>query len=103
MYKITFYVPVTHVELVKSVMFSAGAGQIGDYECCAWQALGVGQFRPLAGATPFIGTNGVLEYVAEYKVEMVCAEAYLQDVVAALKQNHPYQEPAYDVIKTIQI
>lgn len=103
MYKITFYVPVTHVDIVKSAMFAAGAGQIGDYECCAWQILGVGQFRPLVGATPFIGTNGVLEYVAEYKVEMVCAEAYLHDAVAALKQNHPYQEPAYDVVQTIKI
>lgn len=103
MYKITFYVPVTHVEIVKSAMFTAGAGQIGDYECCAWQVLGVGQFRPLAGATPFIGTIDTLEHIAEYKVEMVCAEAYLQDVVAALKQNHPYQEPAYDVIQMINI
>ena len=34
---------------------------------------------------------------------MVCAEAYLQDAVAALKQNHPYQEPAYDVIQMINI
>ena len=103
MYKITYYVPVTHVEIVKAAMFAAGAGQIGDYECCAWQALGVGQFRPLAGATPFIGTIDTLEHIAEYKVEMVCAEAYLQDVVAALKQNHPYQEPAYDVIQMINI
>ena len=93
----------THVEIVKSAMFTAGAGQIGDYECCAWQALGVGQFRPLAGATPFIGTIDTLEHIAEYKVEMVCAEAYLQDAVAALKQNHPYQEPAYDVIQMINI
>ena len=65
MYKITFYVPVTHVEIVKSAMFTAGAGQIGDYECCAWQVLGVGQFRPLAGATPFIGTIDTLEHIAE--------------------------------------
>ncbi|MDO8415009.1 MAG: NGG1p interacting factor NIF3 [Agitococcus sp.] len=103
MYKITFYVPVTHVEIVKSAMFTAGAGQIGDYECCAWQILGVGQFRPLAGSSPFIGKNGTLEYVAEYKVEMVCAEAFLQGAVAALKQSHPYQVPAYDVVQTIKI
>ena len=71
MYKITFYVPVTHVEQVKQAMFAAGAGRIGDYDCCAWQILGVGQFRPLAGATPFIGQLNTLEQVAEYKVEMV--------------------------------
>jgi len=103
MYKITFYVPVTHVEIVKSAMFTAGAGQIGDYECCAWPVLGVGQFRPLAGATPFIGKIGAIEQVAEYRVEMVCHDAYLQNAIAALKQHHPYQEPAYDVIQMINI
>lgn len=103
MYKITLYVPVTHVDIVKSAMFAAGAGRIGDYDHCAWQILGVGQFRPLAGATPFIGTIDALEHVAEYKVEMVCREAYLQDAVYALKQHHPYQEPAYDVVKMVNI
>ena len=103
MYKITFYVPVTHVEAVKQAMFVAGAGRIGDYDCCAWQVLGVGQFRPLAGAKPFIGQIDQIEQVAEYKVEMVCEESVLLSAINALKANHPYQQPAYDVIKTLDI
>jgi hypothetical protein len=47
--KIEFYVPETHLEQVKSAMFSAGAGRVGDYDCCAWQTLGQGQFRPQDG------------------------------------------------------
>lgn len=103
MYKITFYVPVTHVEQVKQAMFVAGAGRIGDYDCCAWQVLGVGQFRPLVGAKPFIGQIDQIEQVAEYKVEMVCDDAYLSAVIKALKANHPYQQPAYDVTKNLDI
>ena len=103
MYKITFYVPVTHVEAVKQAMFVAGAGRIGDYDCCAWQVLGVGQFRPLAGAKPFIGQIDQIEQVAEYKVEMVCEEPMLSAAINALKASHPYQQPAYDVIKTLDI
>lgn len=99
MYKITFYVPVTHVEPVKQALFAAGAGRIGDYDCCSWQVLGVGQFRPLAGADPFIGTVGEVEAVAEYRVEMVCADDCLHPAVAALRLAHPYEEPAYDVIR----
>ena len=53
MYKVTFYAPPSHVERVKTAMFNAGAGRIGNYDCCAWQVLGVGQFRPLADAKPF--------------------------------------------------
>jgi len=103
MYKITFYVPVTHVEIVKSALFAAGAGRIGDYDCCAWQVLGVGQFRPLTGATPFLGQIGEVEQVAEYKVEMVCAQTVLTAVMSALKASHPYEQPAYDVVKLLAI
>lgn len=103
MYKITFYVPVTHVEQVKQAMFEAGAGRVGNYDCCAWQVLGVGQFRPLAGATPFIGQCEQIEHLAEYKVDMVCEEHCLMTVVQALKQAHPYEEVAYDVIQTIDV
>lgn len=98
MYKIAFYVPATHLDTTKSAMFAAGAGKIGDYECCAWQVLGQGQFMPLAGSQPFLGKTDQLEYVAEYKVEMVCKRDIIKDVIAALKSAHPYEEPAYHVI-----
>ena len=99
MYKLYFYVPIEHIDVVKNALFTAGAGKIGNYSCCAWQALGEGQFMPLAGSQAFIGTENKLEKINEYKVEMVCEEIYIRDVIAALKQSHPYEEPAYHVIK----
>lgn len=99
MYKIVFYVPVDNSEQVKNAMFKAGAGKIGDYCCCAWQVLGEGQFLPLAGSHPHIGEVHHLEKIAEYKVEMVCADESIQDVIAALNSAHPYEEPAYQVIR----
>ena len=96
MYKLCFYVPESHLELVKEAIFEAGAGRIGDYDRCCWQTLGQGQFRPLEGANPFIGTSGQVETVAEYKVEMVCADELVDAAVKALKQAHPYEEPAFD-------
>ncbi len=97
MYKICFYVPETHVEKVKAAIFTVGAGKIGDYGSCCWQVLGEGQFKPLAGSQPYLGQRDQLETVAEYKVETVCQDADVWDVVAALKEAHPYEEPAYDV------
>ena len=97
MYKLCFYVPTTHVDEVKAAIFAAGAGRVGDYDCCAWQVLGEGQFRPLAGSQPFIGAQGQHETVAEYKVETVCEDALIHTVVAALKVAHPYEEPAYQI------
>ena len=55
MYKLVFYVPVDHLEPVKQAVFATGAGKIGEYDSCCWQVLGVGQFRPLAGSTPYLG------------------------------------------------
>lgn len=99
MYKLCIYVPESHLEQVKQALFSAGAGRIGDYDSCCWQVAGQGQFRPLAGADPFIGSQGKIETVEEYKVELVCDEKFITAAVAALKQAHPYEEPAYQVWK----
>jgi len=99
MFKICFFVPETHVEVTKSAMFEAGAGRIGDYDSCAWQTLGAGQFRPLPGSDPFLGERGQLERVSEYKVEMVCEDGCVLAAVNALKQAHPYEEPAYEVFR----
>ncbi len=99
MYKICCYVPESHLEAVKEALFLAGAGRIGNYDKCSWQCLGEGQFRPLAGSQPTIGQQHVVEVVAEYKVELVCADAHIKDAIAALKAAHPYEEPAFDVMK----
>jgi hypothetical protein len=95
MYTLVFYVPANHCEAVKEAMFSAGAGRVGNYEYCAWQVLGQGQFKPMQGSQPFIGLEGKTEYVDEFRVEMVCADDLLAPVLKALKQAHPYEEPAY--------
>ncbi len=103
MYHIAFYVPKTHAEKVKESMFNAGAGRIGNYEKCAFEYSGLGQFKPLPGATPFIGKEGELEVVEELKVEMVCKKENLTAAITALKNSHPYETPAYYVIETVGI
>jgi hypothetical protein len=97
-YKIIFYVPASHLEIVKSAVFDAGAGSQGNYGQCCWHVLGEGQFRPLAGSSPFVGEQNTVERVQEYRVELLCTEERLATAVAALINAHPYEEPAYDVI-----
>ena len=98
MYKLCFFVPEDHLEAVKTAIFAAGGGRIGDYDSCCWQTAGQGQFRPLTGATPFVGQHETLTRVPEYKVELVCDETHIRPAIAALRLAHPYEEPAYDVI-----
>ena len=99
MYQLIFYVPGSHLETVKSALFKAGAGRIGDYDHCAWQTLGTGQFRPLSESKPFIGTINQIESLEEYKVEMVCEATQIKPVLQALLASHPYQTPAYSVLE----
>ena len=101
MYKLTVFVPDEALDQVKSALFAAGAGSIGDYEQCCWQVQGVGQFMPLAGSNPHIGEHGNLERVNEWRVEMVVDEAFITAAITALKATHPYETPAYDVIKVL--
>lgn len=102
MYKIVFYVPESHLQPVKQAVFDSGAGKIGNYDQCCWQVLGQGQFRPLAGAQPFIGAVSLeqgapAEEVMEYRVELVCEDALIQQAINALRKAHPYEEPAMDI------
>ncbi|MDN3399048.1 YqfO family protein [Psychrobacter sp. APC 3426] len=101
MYKLTVFVPDEALEQVKLALFAAGAGTIGNYESCCWQVQGVGQFKPLAGSNPHIGAQDRLEQVDEWRVEMVVATANITQVIKALKQAHPYETPAYDVIEVL--
>lgn len=99
MYQLWFYVPDTHLDAVKAAAFAAGGGVIGSYDQCAWQVQGQGQFRPLAGANPHLGDVGRVETVPEWRVELVVADEHVRAVVAAMKRAHPYEEPAYGVIR----
>ena len=101
MYKLTVFIPDAALEPVKSALFAAGAGKIGNYEQCCWQVQGSGQFMPLAGSQPNIGAQDKLETVDEWRVEMVVATARIKAVIEALKQEHPYETPAYDVIEVL--
>ena len=96
MYKISFYVPKTHCESVKNALFSAGAGKIGQYENCAWQTSGTGQYRPLSESEPYHGDKGKLCHADEYKVEMICDNRHIKNALETLIESHPYETPAYE-------
>jgi len=103
MFKLCFFVPEGYLEQVKRALFEKGAGRMGCYDCCCWQVLGEGQFRALDGSQPFIGQQGKIEKIAEYKVEMVCEDKVIKAVVKELLKTHPYQQPAYEVYKILTI
>ncbi|PKH06518.1 NGG1p interacting factor NIF3 [Moritella sp. Urea-trap-13] len=103
MFVIIFYVPQVNTERVKQALFKAGAGTIGDYDSCAWQCLGTGQFKPLQGSQPYIGRLDEITLVDEFRVEMVCPADNLRVAINALIAAHPYEEPAYHILQTFNL
>lgn len=96
-YKIVVYTPETHSQQLREAMGNAGAGKIGNYTHCSFTTKGIGRFRPEDGANPTIGEVGSSEEVQEERIETVCEEERLKEVLEAIKQIHPYEEPATDV------
>jgi hypothetical protein len=87
--KIITFVPTADVEKVRSAMCAAGAGRIGNYTSCSFTTAGRGSFQGNEHSNPTIGKPGVLEFVDEVKLEMVCAKAALAAVINAMKSSHP--------------
>lgn len=99
MFKLVYFVPDSHVAETKAAIFAAGGGQQGAYDACAWQTEGIGQFRPGANANPYLGSPGALERVPEWRVEVLCDDAVIRAAARALIASHPYEEPAYEIVR----
>ena len=91
------FVPEEALDAVRDAVFAAGAGRIGEYERCSWYAAGTGTFLGGETTSPTVGEKGREERVAELRLETVYPEERHDDVVAALRVAHPYEEPAFDV------
>lgn len=96
-YKIVVYVPESHGDALREAMGNAGAGIIGNYTHCMFTLKGTGQFKPGEGSDPFVGEVGKLNKVEEERIETVCEEDTLAGLVKAIRDTHPYEEPAFDV------
>jgi len=95
--KLVVFVPSTHMEVVRRAISEVGAGHVGNYSHCTFAAKGIGSFLPLDGTQPFIGCNGVVEYVGEDRLETIVPEKMMRRVLKAMLKVHPYEEVAYDL------
>lgn len=95
--KLVVFVPAEALDAVRDAVFAAGAGRIGRYERCSWYTEGTGTFFGGEGTDPTIGERGREEQVAELRLETIFPEERQQEVIAALRKAHPYEEPAVDI------
>ena len=99
--KLVVFVPREALDAVRDALFAAGAGQIGDYEHCSWYTEGTGTFLGGEGTSPSVGQAGREERVAELRLETVFPAERQDEVIAALRKAHPYEEPALDIYELV--
>ena len=98
-YKLYVFVPEAACERVSRALFGAGAGKIGNYSGCSFRSPGTGTFFGEEGAKPALGHAGKREVVAELRLETAVPAARVADVIRALRASHPYEEPAFDLVR----
>lgn len=99
--KIIVTIPVENLAEVRNAICDAGAGIIGNYTYCSMSTKCIGTFKPTDEANPYIGENNKLEFVEEEKLEVVCDVELVKNVITKLREVHPYEEPAIDIIPLI--
>ncbi len=95
--KLVTFCPTSHAVKVRDAIFDAGAGHIGNYDCCSYSTSGEGTFRALSGADPFVGEPWKLHTEPELRIETIFPAFLENNLIAALKKAHPYEEVAYDI------
>lgn len=100
-YKIAVFVPLKNADELAFSMASRGAGNIGKYSHCSFRVTGVGTFMGSAGSKPAVGKKGRYEMVEEVRLEMICEQQDLDNIVNAVYEIHPYEEPACEIYPVI--
>ncbi|MCX6305999.1 MAG: Nif3-like dinuclear metal center hexameric protein [Bacteroidetes bacterium] len=95
--KLAVFCPADHAGKVRQALFDAGAGHIGNYDCCSYNMHGKGTFRASDQANPFVGEKNMLHVELETRVEVIVPRYHESKILAALMAVHPYEEVAYDL------
>lgn len=97
--KLYTFIPTTHLTTVREELFKNGAGQIGNYNSCSFNTEGIGTFKPLENANPYIGNaGGDIESVNETKLEVIFPVHKKNAIIKALTNAQPYESVAYEII-----
>ncbi len=93
------YCPPEYEEKIKQALWNAGAGKWGNYTCYSFTSEGISTWMPLPGSNPHEGKEGEISNVKEKRIETICLEGVVDDVIIAVKKVHPYETPAIEIYK----
>ena len=95
--QLVVYCPLNKSEELKEALFHAGAGKLGDYDCCSFSSEGLGTFHPKEKSNPYIGEKGEIHYEKETRIEVVYHTKDENNILSAMRTIHPYEEIAHQI------
>ncbi|MCF8063797.1 MAG: Nif3-like dinuclear metal center hexameric protein [Desulfarculaceae bacterium] len=95
--KLVVFTPPEAMDEVSQALFAVGAGRLGDYRECSYAGVGVGSFLAPINGAPYLGRPGQREMVEELRLEMLVPRGRVAQALEAVREAHPYEEPAVDV------
>lgn len=96
--KLITFVPVADTQRVLDALHAAGAGEIGNYTKASFRSEGLGAYQAGTGANPTLGQVDEYHVEPEHRIEVILPTHQQGAVLAALRQAHPYEEVAYDLV-----
>ena len=100
--KLEIFIPESHLAVLQDTLQNLDAGHIGNYDCCMSYSHVVGMWRPLKGTHPYSGHQGEISSAHELKVEVTCKLQDIDEIIAAVKAIHPYEEPVINAIPLLR-
>lgn len=97
--KLVTFAPHTHAGNIRDALFKAGAGHIGNYSECSFNAEGYGTFKGNDLTNAFVGEKNQRHQEPETRIEVLFPSRLESSLVSALKSAHPYEEVAYDIVQ----
>ncbi|TAF82937.1 MAG: Nif3-like dinuclear metal center hexameric protein [Sphingobacteriales bacterium] len=96
--KLITYSPLAYANKIRQALFAAGAGNMGNYSETSFNSEGTGTFKGNDNSQAFVGKKNTQHHEAEIKIEVIFEAHLATPILKALRQYHPYEKVAYDII-----
>ncbi len=96
--KLTTYVPKSEAEVLRTALFNAGAGNVGNYSNCSFNTDGMGTYQGNEASNPSLGEKGKTHQEEETQISVIFAKHLESKVIKTLVNTHSYEEVAYEVV-----
>jgi dinuclear metal center YbgI/SA1388 family protein len=95
--KLITFVPKANADELRTALFKAGAGSIGNYDDCSFNFEGIGTFNGNEDSNPVKGEKGHIHYEEEIQISVTFKKHLESNILKTLFKEHPYEEVAYEI------